>query len=69
MCIYRSARQLFAAISSQIVHAEHHQLTHTNKAHRIAARSRVRDQRAEARYQLDRARTLWGPGFHSGVEV
>ena len=69
MCIFRSATQLLAAISTRIVHGEHHQLTHTNKAHRIAARSRVRDQRAEVRFQLTKASTLWGPGFRSGVEV
>lgn len=64
-----SAQQVLAQLFAKIVHGEHHQLTHTNKTRRLAARDRVRDQQNEAAFQIERAQCLYGPSFHAGVEV
>lgn len=69
MRIFRSARQAVAQLCAQIVHGEHHQLSHTSKSRRLAARDRVRDQQDEAEFQLRRASCLYGSSFHAGVEV
>lgn len=68
MCTFRSAQQLLASMSMRIVHGEHHQLTHSDKAHRIAAKGRVREQCNEVAFQLRKAEVVWGP-VRPGVEV
>lgn len=68
MCIVRSVPQLTAQILARVVHGEHHQLAHTNKARRLAARDRVREQASEVQFQIRRAACLYGP-MPAGVEL